>query len=354
MLLCFACRQQDTTSFKDYNSLAIIPTPAKVLERDGMFTLDRKVKLSADFSNSQQQELVAAALKEIKDITGFKLKIADIYRTDANVKTISFILRQEQPNRESYDLLIDKGGIKITSSGPAGLFYGLQTVLQLIKEYSNEELIQIPAMRIKDQPGMAYRGLMVQEVSEDLRYWQKILKQMAGYKLNTLLINSAILSELDSLHRLRYLSLASKYYVRVIPFITEVNDSTLNNFLNDHNLNHPVIATEANSVPLLNERTSGGQIILGVELEQDNQQHSASPHIFVIAPGELEDHASLEKLLLKNSSAGHVPILGAVLLAPDFTSVRPSNLRYHSIITWSKTTAKMLNKTMSLIEHQDN
>ena len=97
-----ACQQEDKQSKNEYKTLPIIPTPSKLLQREGVFIFNKDVKLSADFSDLRQQELVAHAVEELKNIISHKLKVADVYRTDAKAKTISFILNREENNGESY------------------------------------------------------------------------------------------------------------------------------------------------------------------------------------------------------------------------------------------------------------
>ena len=56
-------------------------------------------------------------------------------------------------NPEGYDLIISKGGIELTAGTEAGLFYGLQTINQLMTPQG------LPYTTIKDTPRFPYRGL---------------------------------------------------------------------------------------------------------------------------------------------------------------------------------------------------
>ena len=101
----------------------------------------------------------------------------------------SSILRQE-----GYTLESSASGIVITAPTPAGLFYGSQTLLQLLpaevfqNDKMSREAWQIPAVMIKDEPALSWRGMML-DVS---RYWftkayvLRYLDMMAMHKMNVL------------------------------------------------------------------------------------------------------------------------------------------------------------------------
>ena len=85
---------------------------------------------------------------------------------------------------EGYVLAIRPAGITVRSHGEAGLFYGLQTLLQLHAQYGD----RIPAQKITDYPRFAWRGLHL-DVSRnffDVEFVKKQLRMMASLKLNRL------------------------------------------------------------------------------------------------------------------------------------------------------------------------
>ena len=62
------------------------------------------------------------------------------------------------PGEEGYQLEILSGMVRITGESPAGAYYGLQTLSQLMEDASEAE-IEIPAMTIRDWPDIAYRAV---------------------------------------------------------------------------------------------------------------------------------------------------------------------------------------------------
>ena len=91
------------------------------------------------------------------------------------------------PTDESYFLSVTTQEIRLEARHPKGLFYGQQTLRQLMGVSANGR-IRIPAVEISDSPRYAYRGLML-DVSRHFYPKEFILKQldaMSRYKLNTL------------------------------------------------------------------------------------------------------------------------------------------------------------------------
>ena len=73
----------------------------------------------------------------------------------------------ESLGRESYRLDISRRGIEMTGGDPAGLFYAVQTLRQLVPEQSYRSAgtdgakVSLPAVLISDGPALEYRGIML-------------------------------------------------------------------------------------------------------------------------------------------------------------------------------------------------
>src|SRR5206468_1041265 len=68
----------------------------------------------------------------------------------------------EQPgpdSREAYTIKVTSDGAEIRAKSAAGLFYGVQTLLQLAE--GSGAAVAIPEVEIHDWPSLAYRGTMV-------------------------------------------------------------------------------------------------------------------------------------------------------------------------------------------------
>ena len=90
---------------------------------------------------------------------------------------------------ESYRLKVDKKGVTITSSDPAGAFYAQQTLNQLISDAEGQK--SIPYCEIYDYPRFPYRGVHF-DVSRHFRsvdFLKKQIDAMAMYKMNRMHIH---------------------------------------------------------------------------------------------------------------------------------------------------------------------
>jgi len=88
---------------------------------------------------------------------------------------------------ESYLLRVDENGALITSRTPAGLFYGVQTLRQLIRPAGKRGHATIPYVKIADWPALRYRGLSI-DVSRgpilNEEQMRTAIRTLAEYKLN--------------------------------------------------------------------------------------------------------------------------------------------------------------------------
>lgn len=158
---------------------AVIPCPASVREYPGHFKVHSPLSLSVEAPDAAADAL-----------TDYVLATALPCRTDRqnaakNYLRLSLGDDASLPaSEEGYLLAIRPAGITIRSRGEAGLFYGLQTLLQLYEQFGR----RIPAQEITDAPRFAYRGLHL-DVSRhffDKQFVRKQLRMMASLKLNRL------------------------------------------------------------------------------------------------------------------------------------------------------------------------
>lgn len=84
---------------------------------------------------------------------------------------------------EAYKLAVTPREIRITGGGAAGVFYGTQTLRQLIDANGD-----IPCVTIEDEPRFAYRGLMLDPARHFLpvKDIERFIDAMALYKFNVL------------------------------------------------------------------------------------------------------------------------------------------------------------------------
>ena len=130
--------------------IQLIPEPFEMTQSDGMFKVSQAMLVGAGSASNKVN-----------------------FRVDPNATDI--------PD-EGYQLEIDKAGVRLTAKTETGLFYGKQTLLQLLTPNG------LPYVKINDQPRFPYRGLHL-DVSRhffDKEEVKKLMNVMSYYKLNTL------------------------------------------------------------------------------------------------------------------------------------------------------------------------
>lgn len=130
--------------------IQLIPEPFEMTQSDGMFKVSQAMLVGAGSASNKVN-----------------------FRVDPNATDI--------PD-EGYQLEIDEAGVRLTAKTETGLFYGKQTLLQLLTPNG------LPYVKINDQPRFLYRGLHL-DVSRhffDKEEVKKLMNVMSYYKLNTL------------------------------------------------------------------------------------------------------------------------------------------------------------------------
>jgi len=162
-------------------NLGIIPAPVSVKKKAGSFKLDKTVVLvSADAANAKSADLLNAF---IVTKGGFALRETKAVAATGRSIVLTSAGADKLPD-EGYNIDITDKKITITGKG-AGLFYGVQSMMQLMPEKQNG-LITINAAEINDYPRFKYRGmhLDVGRHMFPLAFIKKYIDLMAQYKLN--------------------------------------------------------------------------------------------------------------------------------------------------------------------------
>ncbi|MBD3354146.1 MAG: family 20 glycosylhydrolase [Candidatus Lokiarchaeota archaeon] len=165
----------------------IIPRPNKLIERKGFFILNEETCVKT----SQECTKFVSYLKELVETpTGFTI---DINSRDKVENTIEFLLNKNLAlEKEGYHLNITEDKIVIKARESVGLFYGMQTLRQLlppeIESNSPIEDIEwkIPCVSIEDYPRFKWRGHMLDVCRHffGVDVVKKTLNLMALQKLN--------------------------------------------------------------------------------------------------------------------------------------------------------------------------
>ena len=89
---------------------------------------------------------------------------------------------------EGYTLTISRGNAEVVSSGTAGLFYGCQTLEQLLEDSRNFKTA-IPSCKITDYPEMEYRAVQfdVKNHLDHMRVYYDAIDRLSRYKINAVI-----------------------------------------------------------------------------------------------------------------------------------------------------------------------
>jgi hexosaminidase len=165
----------------------LIPQPVDVQMLSGAWTLADGATVSY---NNEKGRMVAEQLTmKLNTPTGFKIQAKS-----GNSGSIQLNLNSTPDakiGKEGYTISSSSKGVVITANEPAGLFYGLQTLVQLFpKEIESRNAIKadwtIPAVNITDYPRFGWRGLML-DVSRNFFTKDEVkryLDEMARFKFN--------------------------------------------------------------------------------------------------------------------------------------------------------------------------
>ncbi len=168
---------------------ALIPIPVTVEAGDGSFELNDKTRIAINVDDPDQVKLAGYLNEELFSVAGCRLQVAG----SGGKGAISFEFAEDngdQANQESYQLDVEKDKIRIVAAEPAGWFYGIQTLLQLIPAEKGRDLkkdnVFIPVVHIEDYPRFEWRGLLL-DVSRHFFTVEEVkayIDQMAKYKFN--------------------------------------------------------------------------------------------------------------------------------------------------------------------------
>lgn len=164
------------------NIYPIIPLPQQVTTAKGNFVLNKYV-IVQDFTKNQAVKSALQPLKaKIEQITGKKLLSNGSKSTN---KIIQIRLSNTIANAEGYQLHITPTQISIKAKTSAGVFYAIQTLLQLTNNQANYSA-KIPCATIIDTPRFAYRGIMLDVARHfmPIDVIKKYIDELARLKIN--------------------------------------------------------------------------------------------------------------------------------------------------------------------------
>lgn len=171
----------------DLSQSNLIPIPNEIIADGYSFELTNASRIIITSPSLRNNAILLQ--KQIHPSTGFALPIVEQNKNKDGDIVLS--LSDKITNKEGYQLKITENNIHIIGKTSSGVFYGIQTLRQLLPPAIEKKIIQniewrIPTGTINDAPRYIYRGAMldvarhfftVKEVKEYIDY-------LATYKMN--------------------------------------------------------------------------------------------------------------------------------------------------------------------------
>jgi hexosaminidase len=176
-------------------SFDVVPYPAHLTPGSGSFEITASTVVALEGRGALER--LGRQLRDVvREATGHSLSVTR--RSGARSIVLRRLPDEADSLRESYTLLVTPDSVLIASGGDAGLFYGIQTLRQLLPPSSHVPPARssplhpapsslLPAVLIRDHPRFTWRGMHL-DVGRHMfpvAFLERYLDLMARYKLNT-------------------------------------------------------------------------------------------------------------------------------------------------------------------------
>lgn len=190
LLNVFGSKASSSTSqLTSNNDINIIPKPTSVEKQKGKFKL---VNANSIYSNTSEGKIIAELFaSKLQASTGYDFNFTEKEKTG----NISLIMNPKLMYKEDqYKLSVTPKGVSVLAKTPKGLFYGMQSFMQLLPPQVESNILQTnidwsaPCVTINDEPRFGYRGVMLDPCRHfiPVENVKKQLDVMALFKMNTM------------------------------------------------------------------------------------------------------------------------------------------------------------------------
>ncbi len=164
------------------NALGLVPLPSSVSLENGIVVLDDQWSIIHNDGHPDLKQLQERLAENIKSNYSISLSKESIKNISLNIVEESAMGRNE-----GYELIIDNEEIKIKGRSPNGIFYGIQSLQQLIDSgIKTGNSIEIKKVSIKDEPRFAWRGMHLDVARHffDVNFVKRYIDYLAMHKMN--------------------------------------------------------------------------------------------------------------------------------------------------------------------------
>lgn len=179
---------------QEASDISLIPQPVETKRLAGFYPFQGSIKIEAPTGNTLVKSMVGQLQAKLEKTTGKTVLVTRMStgRTDIRLQLLN--TTDSVLGKEGYTLQSSaSGGISIKANEPAGLFYGMQTLLQLLPVSATgtpekKQVWQVPAVQIKDYPRFGWRGVMLDVARHFFTKEQvkQFIDNMVAFKFNRL------------------------------------------------------------------------------------------------------------------------------------------------------------------------
>jgi hexosaminidase len=191
LLFSVVCSEKNTIS-EQFNSINIIPIPSTMEVGKGELELKSDFYIKVD-ANSKAASVAEFLADVIRRSFGYDVPVVEQAKAETVYLSIQLISGDKELGLEGYSLDVNGLGIQLSAYSAAGLFYGVQTILQLLPPnvYAEEKQnVQwtVPFVNIRDIPRYAYRGILLDVARHifPVEFIKKYIDLIAFHKMNKL------------------------------------------------------------------------------------------------------------------------------------------------------------------------
>ena len=167
------------------SGIYVIPYPQKVVMGGDNFDFTNSINIVLDKHHSAADEFTANELmRDLKNEWNTDAVISN--KRGSHSIVLSRQKNSSKTSRQAYQISVSKNEILITSPGEEGLFYGTQTLLQIIQK--NGAGHKVIGVKISDWPDIAERAVHydTKHHQDKIEYVKSFIKELARYKINIL------------------------------------------------------------------------------------------------------------------------------------------------------------------------
>lgn len=195
-IVSIGCNNTDpvVASAQEQQEVSIIPLPAQIKKGSGSFVVNKETQIIVQQGNSEALRIGKMLADKFQKAAGLELSINESDdNTAGNAIYFTAVGAVDSLGSEGYQISATSKSVTIQAKQPPGLFYGMQTIAQLLPaaiessiKVENTEWT-IPVVEITDIPRFSWRGqhLDVCRHFVPVDFIKKYIDNMAMHKLNT-------------------------------------------------------------------------------------------------------------------------------------------------------------------------